>query len=187
MVKNEEDRADENLRELVVQGLNRGVAQEHDRLVGLEERVLDRVGENRVNSLIPPLLHKLPSPRLALAGSVALLLLIGLAGGLFIGSYLEAPNTVPDKGITFMVAYPEAEKVALAGDFTNWEPRELKKRSRGLWAIQLDLQPGRYEYNFIVNEDRWVPDPRANEYVRSYNQMSSVIYVGNREGRGGSA
>jgi 1,4-alpha-glucan branching enzyme len=54
---------------------------------------------------------------------------------------------------TFTLNAPEANSVALAGDFTSWEltPKPMKKNKDGVWKTTVALGPGRYEYKFIVD------------------------------------
>ncbi len=62
--------------------------------------------------------------------------------------------------VSFKVLAPEAQRVSLAGDFNNWgkDACLLKKNSKGIWKIKLDLMPGRYEYRFLVDGE-WRNDP----------------------------
>jgi hypothetical protein len=180
----EDSQQEKELKKYIVEGLNSEVKEERTRLSGLENRVLNKLrGKSNERDYVPSFFRYFPSPKLALVTSLAIVLVAGLVAGFFIGGFVT-PISSSTRGFTFVIAYPEAQRVELAGDFTNWQPRRLKKRSGGIWAIKLDLEPGRYEYNFIINDDRWVPDPRAAEYVRSYDNLSSVIYVD--DGRQGS-
>lgn len=65
---------------------------------------------------------------------------------------------------TFALAAPEAKSVMVAGDFTGWElsPKNLKRTKNGSWQMQVNLEPGRYEYRFIV-DGQWVDDPQCAE------------------------
>jgi len=74
---------------------------------------------------------------------------------------------------------PQAQSVAVVGDFSAWEPVPLTDPDGdGVWTAVLDLPPGRYEYAFIV-DGNWVgQDPQADEYVRSFGEYTSVRYVG---------
>ena len=42
-----------------------------------------------------------------------------------------------------------------------WNPAQtpLEQTSDGAWTVTLPLQPGRYEYQFVVDGDRWIGDP----------------------------
>lgn len=70
------------------------------------------------------------------------------------------------KKANFSLMAPDARSVQLAGDFNSWNPtvNPLKKSSNGLWKINLNLSPGRYEYRFLV-DGRWQNDPHCASYV----------------------
>lgn len=61
---------------------------------------------------------------------------------------------------------PEATKVAVAGDFNKWRADQdlLKKQENGVWALELPLRPGVYNYMFVVDDGKWVTDPNAPSY-----------------------
>jgi len=65
-----------------------------------------------------------------------------------------------NKRITFKFHAPDAQCVALAGDFNFWNPGKhpLKKSSAGIWKKMVSLSPGRYEYRFLVDGE-WHDDP----------------------------
>ena len=69
---------------------------------------------------------------------------------------------MPKKGkkVVFELKAPTATSVAVSGDFNNWDPKglPLKKKRSGIWSVELSLQPGRYEYKFIVDGE-WKIDP----------------------------
>ena len=71
--------------------------------------------------------------------------------------------------VTFSFHSPYAEEIYVTGTFNNWEPRKdpLKKNAKG-WKITKYLNPGIYEYRFIV-DGIWMDDPscksrRPNHY-----------------------
>jgi len=55
---------------------------------------------------------------------------------------------------------PEAQEVALVGDFTEWEmnPIRLKRQKSGQWKVSVALAPGTYQYRFLV-DGQWQDDP----------------------------
>ncbi len=48
---------------------------------------------------------------------------------------------------------PGAQHVFLAGDFNEWRSLEFKmsREDSDTWALDLPLEPGRYEYKFLVD------------------------------------
>ena len=60
---------------------------------------------------------------------------------------------------------PAAETVQVAGDFNGWDPgrTSLERVSADAWAVTITLEPGRYEYMFVIDGKRWIADPSASE------------------------
>lgn len=72
--------------------------------------------------------------------------------------------------IKFELSAPEAKTVSLVGTFNQWnsQANPMKKDKKGIWKSALTLEPGRYEYRFIV-DGNWENDPScsccvANEF-----------------------
>jgi 1,4-alpha-glucan branching enzyme len=63
---------------------------------------------------------------------------------------------------TFQLNAPEANKVLLAGDFTEWQKKAIpmQKNGDGLWTITVKLAPGDYNYLFMV-DGQWCEDPEC--------------------------
>ena len=83
------------------------------------------------------------------------------------------------KPVEFKLHAPQAKKVSLAGNFNNWNTRDLsaKKDSRGNWEAKVALKPGRYEYKFFV-DGSWLSDPRCTVYVpNAFGSQNCVIEV----------
>jgi len=79
---------------------------------------------------------------------------------------------------------PQAENVFVVGSFNHWRAGDLRLRrdETGTWKVQVWLQPGRYEYRFIVDGE-WQDDIHApirvpNEFG-SNNCVIEVQAVGN--------
>lgn len=79
---------------------------------------------------------------------------------------------------------PTAKHAFVAGSFNNWDPRAMpmEKSRDGTWRAHLDLQPGRYEYKFIV-DDCWCCGPDADErslpdcVPNDFGTMNRVIEI----------
>jgi len=67
--------------------------------------------------------------------------------------------------VRLVIVQPGARVVQAAGDFNGWNPRRtpLEQTSDGAWTVTLPLQPGRYEYQFVVDGEQWIGDPFAVE------------------------
>jgi 1,4-alpha-glucan branching enzyme len=70
------------------------------------------------------------------------------------------------KKVVFQLLAPEAKSVRVAGSFNNWDTQsyELKKDKKGLWKTTISLEPGTYEYLFLV-DGKWEKDPACTEFV----------------------
>jgi 1,4-alpha-glucan branching enzyme len=68
--------------------------------------------------------------------------------------------------IRFGLSAPNAGSVCVAGTFNGWKPgaTPLTEVVRGHWFKYLRLNPGRYEYHFLVDGKR-VDDTTARAYV----------------------
>jgi chromosome partitioning protein len=91
---------------------------------------------------------------------------------------LKGPKRIPE-GVLFAIDAPQAEAVAVTGEFTNWsrEGIAMEKDADGLWKAVLDIEPGEYEYRFIV-DGRWIRDPNNKDYIRNeFGQENSLLIV----------
>jgi 1,4-alpha-glucan branching enzyme len=70
------------------------------------------------------------------------------------------------KKVNFTLLAPDAQNVSLAGDFNDWHANShlLQKASNGMWEINIDLNPGRYEYRFLVDGE-WKNDPNCMSII----------------------
>ena len=87
--------------------------------------------------------------------------------------------------VQFVLVAPEASSVALVGDFNDWQPAATPLRPAsaggGLWSVAVPLEPGRYEYAFLVDGTVWTPDPAApTAPADDFGTPNSVVTVGNR-------
>ncbi len=102
--------------------------------------------------------------------------------GLYIGRAPSAPVPVEPPGVLvrFVVPAPEANSVAVVGDFTDWrDPVPLAAAGEGLWVGELALPAGRYQYVIVVDGERMQPDPAARQVVDDgFGGQSSVLTVG---------
>jgi 1,4-alpha-glucan branching enzyme len=92
---------------------------------------------------------------------------------------LHGPQKIAD-GVLFSLQAPQANKVAVTGEFTNWSREGIPLEVDGednLWKIVLDIQPGEYEYRFIV-DGVWIRDPNNRDYIRNeFGQENSLLIV----------
>ena len=155
----------------------------------LDDAVIDEIRKRRSRSLG---LRWLFEPRainlrpvwvpLAAAAVVALVWLGGRLGG--DGEPVTRVAAVSDTiFVRFQLIAPEAQQVAIAGSFSEWQPDALPlvKEDGGVWSITLPLPLGEHEYQFVIDGERWVPDPKAHAQVDDgFGGTNSVVIVGPR-------
>lgn len=64
----------------------------------------------------------------------------------------------------FVFTDPDAQSVAVAGDFSRWEPIPLSSRTvngQTVWTGLVPVGRGEHEYQFVVDGSEWVTDPLA--------------------------
>jgi len=64
--------------------------------------------------------------------------------------------------VTFKLHAPEAKDVRISGNFNEWafDGAPLKKDTNGTWKTLVSLEPGTYEYRFVVDGE-WRDDPEC--------------------------
>ena len=82
--------------------------------------------------------------------------------------------------VRFELVQPDARAVHLAGDFTDWRPDAipLVRSGEGVWSVTLPMHVGQHAYQFVVDGERWVPDPAAAVVDDGFGGRNSVIVVG---------
>lgn len=92
---------------------------------------------------------------------------------------LHGPRHVQE-GILFVLDAPNARNVYLTGEFTNWSRegfRMHRDEEDGLWKSVLHLEPGEYEYRYIV-DGVWIKDPNnADSVLNEFGQENSLLIV----------
>ncbi len=107
----------------------------------------------------------------ALAAAAALVLF------LFRAAPLPPAATVT---VRFVLFAPEAQQVALAGTFNQWDPAAtplVRTGAPGVWATTLTLpvEGGQHQYAFVVDGARWVVDPAAPAVDDGFGRRNSVL------------
>lgn len=73
---------------------------------------------------------------------------------------------VEDGMVVFEYENPTADTVFVAGTFNNWSTSAWEMEYyEGVWVYVTNLQPGVYEYKYVVNGTDWYEDPESPDYV----------------------
>ncbi|MBI4408360.1 MAG: hypothetical protein HY561_01550, partial [Gemmatimonadetes bacterium] len=79
--------------------------------------------------------------------------------------------------VWFRLRSASAGTVALAGDFTGWEPRPMRKQGE-VWVLDLVLRPGTYHFSFVLDQDRWlVPDDAPGIIDDGWGRRNGTLVV----------
>jgi len=109
------------------------------------------------------------------AGLAAVLLIPWTNGGLTPGVAQGIAN--------FVGHFPGARSVEVVGSFNDWSRGVLHLNDDdgdGIWHAEAVLPAGQHEYMFVVDGERWVPDPLAGRYVDDgfgAGQQNSLLIV----------
>jgi hypothetical protein len=106
----------------------------------------------------------------ALAAAAALVL--------FLSRPAAPPPAAATVTVRFVLFAPEAQQVALAGTFNQWDPAAtplVRTGASGIWAATLILPAGQHQYAFVVDGARWVADPSAPAVDDGFGRQNSVL------------
>lgn len=81
--------------------------------------------------------------------------------------------------IRFSHIAPQAKRVALVGDFNNWDTDAnlFRRHNDGGWTVEVTLPHGHHRYLFVV-DDEPILDPRATGQTRDeHDCVFSLIAV----------
>lgn len=133
-------------------------------------------------------IHLTPVGALALAAGLAAVAYIGArgieesAGGTSSGPVVAAQDDADDTEIVrFVFVDPSARQVAVVGSFNQWRKDATPLRATGVpgvWAVSVPLEAGRHEYAFVVDGEKWSPDPFAPGITDEFGTESSVVRIG---------
>jgi hypothetical protein len=118
--------------------------------------------------------------------AAAVVALVWLGGGPGESGAPAAPQTTAlgdTVFVRFQLLAPEAQQVAIAGSFSEWtrDALPLMKENGGLWSITLALPLGEHQYQFVIDGERWIPDPKAHAQIEDgFGGTNSVVIVGPR-------
>jgi 1,4-alpha-glucan branching enzyme len=83
------------------------------------------------------------------------------------------------KPVPFFCLAPDAQAVAITGDFNDWDlaSHPMKRMPDGAWRIDLPLTHGHHHYLFVI-DGKLRLDPRAQGVARNErNEKVSLVAV----------
>ncbi len=83
------------------------------------------------------------------------------------------------KKTSFQVEWPEANTVAVVGNFNEWDAdaTPMKKNRSGVWKADLVLDEGNYEFRYLVNGQEWRNDEEAAATPNVFGSYNSAFSV----------
>jgi len=83
--------------------------------------------------------------------------------------------------IRFVYFDEEAETMAVAGDFSDWDPVDLTRETvdgKTVWTGMIPVVRGEHHYMFVKNGDEWVTDPLADvKRDDGFGNKNAVLYL----------
>ena len=107
--------------------------------------------------------------------TAALAIAAALAIWLLPARPVAAPSVVT---VRFVLVAPDAHAVSLAGTFNQWDAHAtplVRTGATGVWTATLTLPVGQHQYAFVVDGQRWVPDPAAPAVDDGFGRRNSVL------------
>lgn len=75
----------------------------------------------------------------------------------------------------------DATGALLIGEFNNWDSDKgipLEQNDNGSLTVMIDLQPGTYQYRYLLNDGRWENDDKADHYAAAHGlQVENCVVV----------
>jgi len=155
----------------------------------LTQNIMAKISQEEIriqSSWIDRLKKQISFPRLSfrLVGAAAAAALVMFFAFTFI---FNTPDTSPicsaEVQFSLRIGDNKTHTVAIAGDFNNWDPQANileDPEGDGIWTGTLKLEPGRYEYMFVMDGEKWFPDPNALRYVKDgFGNKNAILEINN--------
>jgi len=109
-------------------------------------------------------------------------MIVGAIGGFLAASWLKGREIVSSqekKAVRFFYHDPNAKSVAVVGDFNGWDETkdQMFNMGGGLWEAVIYLEPGEYEYKFVIDGEKWIEDPNAKKFIDDGKGRRSIVTV----------
>ena len=84
---------------------------------------------------------------------------------------------IDDRSYALTVWAPEARRVEVMGDFTDWEPVVLHQGGRDRWSVVVALDPGVHKVTLRIDGGAWSPPPGVPQSVDGYSGTVGLVVV----------
>lgn len=89
-------------------------------------------------------------------------------------------KTRPVTKVVFELEGIEAERVAVIGEFSDWQPIDLSRSKSGKWKVETEVQPGKaYEFRYVAwanGQPNFFNDEAADALVpNSFGSQNAVL------------
>ena len=78
---------------------------------------------------------------------------------------------------TITLNAPDAAKVFVVGDFSLWIPVPMDRGDDGRWTVTLGVEPGSYEFGFLVDGEWFVPPGAEGVVIDEWGQPNATLVV----------
>ena len=153
------------------------------------QNIMAKISQKEIqiqSSWLEHLKRQLSFPRLSfrLAGAAAAAALAVFFAFTFIfNTPVTSPICSAEVQFSLRINDNKTHTVAIAGDFNNWDPQANileDSEGDGIWTGTLKLEPGRYEYMFVMDGEKWFPDPNALRYVKDgFGNKNAILEINN--------
>ena len=95
------------------------------------------------------------------------------------GKSMTKSNRPARRRVTFLLEDEPVKVVAVAGSFNEWLPDKqlVDKNGDGIYTGMMMLEPGVYEYKFVVNGEWRLDDRNPNFKPNDVGSLNSVLVV----------
>jgi len=85
-----------------------------------------------------------------------------------------------ETGVHFRLIAPEAESVAVSGDFNGWSrgTHRLESTGDGVWQLTVEIPPGDYQYVYLVDGNAWTPPEAVVTFEDGFGGRNGLLEVG---------
>lgn len=93
----------------------------------------------------------------------------------------ESQSATEEVWIRFVYIDEDAEQVAVAGNFSDWEPVEMASQEmngKKVWTGLVPVERGEHHYMFIKDGEEWISDPLAEiQRDDGFGNKNAVIFL----------